>query len=85
MATPPGAERTFRDAESRVRIEILISGDYPGDGKPKAVAFPDPAAATIDVDGLRVLSLPAMLELQQASGMSAAHRLRDLADVQETI
>lgn len=85
VATHPGAERAFRDAESGVRIEILITGDFPGDGKPKAVRFPDPAVAAIEVDNLRVLSLAAMLELKLASGMSAAHRLRDLADVQETI
>ena len=43
VPTHPGAERTFRDAETRVRIEMLVTGEYPGDGKPKAVAFPDPA------------------------------------------
>jgi hypothetical protein len=85
VATHPGAERAFRDAESGVRIEILITGDFPGDGKPKPVRFPDPADAAIEVDDLRVLSLAAILELKLASGMSAPHRLRDLADVQETI
>jgi hypothetical protein len=85
VATHPGAERSFRDAESGVRIEIRVTGDFPGDGKPKAVSFPHPAEASSEVGGLRVLSLPAMIELKLASGMSAPHRLRDLADVQETI
>jgi len=85
VSTPPGAERAFRDAESGVRIEVLVSGDFPGDGKPKPVSFPDPARVAIEVDDLRVLSLAAMLDLKLASGMSAPHRLRDLADVQETI
>jgi hypothetical protein len=37
------------------------------------------------MDGLRVLRLPRLVELKLASGMSAPHRLRDLADVQEII
>lgn len=85
VATHPGATRAFRDAVSGVRIEVLVSGEYPGDGKPKAVSFPDPSAAAAEVDGVRVLSLARLVELKLASGMSAPHRLRDLADVQEMI
>jgi hypothetical protein len=68
-----------------VRIEVLISGEYPGDGKPKPVSFPDPSAVATEVGGVRVIALPRLVELKLASGMSAAHRLRDLADVQEVI
>ena len=32
---------SLRDVETAVRIEFLVSGRYPGDGKPKPVAFPD--------------------------------------------
>jgi hypothetical protein len=40
---PPFAtSRNLRDAETGVKIEFLISGDFPGDGKPKPVAFPEP-------------------------------------------
>jgi hypothetical protein len=85
VATHPGATRSFRDATSGVRIEVLVSGEYPGDGKPKAVRFPDPTAGTVEVDGLRVLGLARIVDLKLASGMSAPHRLRDLADVQEII
>jgi hypothetical protein len=37
------------------RVEILITGEYPGDGKPKPVQFPDPAIAAIDRDGIQVI------------------------------
>jgi hypothetical protein len=84
VATHPGAERAFRDSESGVRIEILVSGDFPGDGRPKPVCFPDPDVAIV-AGGLRVLSLACVVELKLASGISAPHRLRDLADVQELI
>ena len=40
----PGS-RGLRDTEANVDIDFLIAGEYPGDGKPKPVAFPDPAQA----------------------------------------
>jgi hypothetical protein len=85
VGTHPGAMRSFRDADSGVRVEVLVTGEFPGDGRPKSVAFPDPADVAADVDGLRVLVLPKLIELKLASGTSAPHRLRDLADVQEII
>lgn len=85
IAAHPGASRTFRDAETRVRVEFLIAGEFPGDGKPKDVCFPDPGGAAEDVKGIQVLKLPRVVELKLASGMTAPHRLRDLADVQEII
>lgn len=77
--------KQLRDTETKVRIEFLTSGGYPGDGKPKPVAFPDPRDSWVDVNGLKVLPLERLIELKLASGMSASHRLRDLADVQELI
>jgi hypothetical protein len=81
----PGATRVFRDAETGVRVEVLVTGEYPGDGKPKAVSFPDPAACAADVGGIRVIELPRLVELKLASGLTVPDRLRDLADVQELI
>ena len=80
-----GAEKTFRDTETQVRIEILITGDFPGDGKPKPVAFPDPSIVFTERGGMRVIPMETLIELKLASGMSAPHRLRDLADVQDLI
>ena len=80
-----GADKTFRDTETQVRIEILITGDYPGDGKPKPVAFPDPSLVFTERGGMRVIPIETLIELKLASGMSAPHRLRDLADVQDLI
>jgi hypothetical protein len=81
----PGATRAFRDVETGVRIEILVTGEYPGDGKPKPVSFPNPDECAIEVGGIRVLTLARLIELKLASGMTAPDRLRDLADVQELI
>ena len=85
VATHPGARHSVRDSASGVRITFLVAGEFPGDGKPKPVAFPDPLAAAEQLDGLKVLCLPRLVEVKLASGMSAPQRLRDLADVQELI
>ena len=81
----PGAEKTFRAADTGVRIEVITSGEYPGDGLPKPVSFPDPAAASVEVHGVWVVTLERLVELKLASGMTAPHRRRDLADVQDLI
>jgi hypothetical protein len=80
-----GARKSFIDVETRIRIEVLTAGEYPGDGKPKAVSFPDPAGVTQEVEGVRIITLEKLIELKLASGLSAPHRLRDLADVQDLI
>jgi len=83
---PPFAHsKNLRDTQTGVRIEFLIAGQYPGDGKPKPVAFPDPATASVEIGGIRYLKLEKLIELKLASGLSAPTRLRDLADVQELI
>ena len=81
----PGARKRFRDTATRVEIDLIITGEYPGDGNPKPVAFPDPTQASIEIEGLRILKLERLIELKLASGMTAPDRLRDLADVQELI
>jgi len=81
-----GARKHFRDAETGVKVEIITTGEYPGDGKPKPVVFPVPGDAAITVGEFRVVSLERLIELKLASGLSAEHRqLRDLADVQQLI
>ena len=82
---PFSNSKNLRDTTTQVRIEFLITGQYPGDGKPKPIAFPDPAMEGIEIDGIRYVSLTRLIELKLASGISAPHRLRDLADAQELI
>jgi hypothetical protein len=80
----PGS-KGLRDTEHGVPIDVVLTGEYPGDGKPKPVAFPDPASAAVRGERVALLPLPRMIELKLASGMTAPHRLKDLADVLEII
>lgn len=81
----PGS-RGLRDTVARVRIDVMLTGDFPGDGRPKPVAFPDPAEVNQpDPGGTPVLQLPVLVTLKLASGMTAAQRPQDLADVIELI
>jgi hypothetical protein len=77
--------RGLRDTEHGVPIDVVVTGDYPGDGRPKPVMFPDPADHARRGSRVRLLPLHKLIELKLASGMSAPHRLRDLADVLELI
>ncbi len=82
---PFEGSKQLRDTEHGVRVEFLTTGDYPGDGKPKPVAFPDPSEVSIEIDGMKFLKLPTLIELKLASGMTNPGRLKDLGDVQEMI
>jgi hypothetical protein len=82
---PFQGSKNLRDTETGVQIEFLVAGQYPGDGKPKPVRFPEPAEIAQVIDGIRYLRLEALVELKLASGMTNPGRLRDLADVQELI
>lgn len=80
----PGS-RSVRDTAHGVDIDIVLAGTYPGDGRPKPVAFPDPTTTARRGARVALLPLPNLLELKLASGMTAPDRLKDLADVQEVI
>jgi hypothetical protein len=83
--SPFEGSKNLRDTDTGVRIEFLVTGEYPGDGKPKPVAFPDPADVAVEMDGIRFVDLLPLIELKLASGMTNPGRLKDLADVQELI
>ncbi|HEY3320364.1 MAG TPA: nucleotidyltransferase family protein [Planctomycetota bacterium] len=82
---PFPASKNLRDTETGVRVEFIVTGGYPGDGKPKPVAFPDPAQASTRIEDIACLRIDQLVELKLASGMTASGRLKDLADVQELI
>lgn len=76
----------FKDTLNGVKVDVLIVGDYPGDGKPKPISFPTPESVReVRDQGLPYLNLKSLIELKIASGITAAHRLQDLADAIQLI
>lgn len=75
-----------RDTANGIKIDFLLTGDFPGDGKPKTVSFPDPREVAADLGRFRVLRVEVLVQLKLASGISGGvNRLKDLADVIELI
>jgi hypothetical protein len=68
-----------------VNVDVLSTGRYPGDDKPKPIAFPDPAKVALRGKRFALLPMARFIELKLASGMVAPHRAKDLVDVQELI
>jgi hypothetical protein len=73
------------DTELGVNIDVLSTGRYPGDDKPKPIAFPDPAKEALRGERFALLPMARYIELKLASGMVAPHRAKDLVDIQELI
>ena len=80
----PGTGKLI-DTELGVHVDVLSTGRFPGDDKPKPIAFPDPATTAVRGERFALLPMPRWIELKLASGMTAPHRGRDLVDVQELI
>ena len=81
---PFAASKNLRDADTGVRIDFIISGQYPGEGKPGPIAFPIPKTVSKQIDGIRYVDIVPFIELKLASGQ-ASHRAQDLHDVQQLI
>ena len=80
----PGTGKLL-DSVHGVNIDVLSTGRFPGDDKPKPIAFPDPATVALRGDRFALLPMICYIELKLASGMVAPHRAKDLVDVQELI
>jgi hypothetical protein len=76
----PGHPRRFLDRRHKVTFDILVTGLFPGSGKPGPIAFPDPVTVTEIIQQKCVVTLPALIQLKLA-----AQRWRDFADVVELI
>jgi hypothetical protein len=84
MNLRPGG-KAVKDTVNDVKIDFLIVGDYPGDGKPKPVTFRSPQDVRVTAGRFQVVAMPRFIEMKLASGMTAPHRLQDLADVLKLI
>jgi len=71
-----GRPRRFVERQSGVTVDCLVTGRFPGTGKPGPLAFPDPTEASQEIEKIRVLTLPQLIQLKLA-----ARRYYDFGDV----
>ncbi len=72
----PDRPRRFVDRGNAVSLDILVTGMFPGSGKPGPIAYPDPAAVRERIENIEVVNLPTLVQLKLA-----ARRYQDFADV----
>jgi hypothetical protein len=75
-----GRPRRFVDRVNGVTIDVLVTGRFPGTGKPGPIAFPDPSSVSEIIEEHSVVNLATLVQLKLA-----ARRWRDFADVVELI
>lgn len=68
--------RRFTDRTHQVSIDFLVTGLFPGSGKPGPIAYPDPATVRVGIEDAQVLDLQNLVQLKLA-----ARRYQDFADV----
>ncbi len=76
----PGRAHRFVDRANGIVVDVLVTGRFPGMGKPGPIAYPDPAQVGQVVGEIRVVDLPTLITLKLA-----ARRHRDFGDVVELI
>jgi hypothetical protein len=77
--TIPGRKRRFLDRTNRVNIDVLVTGLFPGSGKPGPIAYPDPEDVNETIDDVRFVNLATLVQLKLA-----ARRHRDYASTTST-
>jgi len=72
----PGRPRRFLDRRHGVNFDILVTGLFPGSGKPGPIAFPEPTDVSETIRDMQVVNLPTLIQLKLA-----ARRYYDFGDV----
>ncbi len=71
-----GRLRRFVDKVNNIGIDFLVTGLFPGSGKPGPIAYPQPNAVRQEIEKVQVVNLKTLIELKLA-----ARRHQDFADV----
>jgi hypothetical protein len=76
----PGRRRRFLDRKNNIRLDVLVTGFFPGTGAPGPIAYPDPSDVSEVIQNVRVVDLVTLVQLKLA-----ARRYKDFGDVVELI
>lgn len=79
------SRKNLRDTKTGVKVDLFCAGDFPGDGKPGAIEFPNPATCAVQIDGVSHIRLEDLINLKLAAGMGSVVRIRHCADAMELI
>ncbi len=71
-----GRPRRFLDPVTGITFDFLVTGMFPGSGRPGPIAYPDPLDVATTIRDLPVVNLAILIQLKLA-----AHRHQDFADV----
>jgi len=68
--------RRLLDRTNEITVDVLLTGLYPGSGKPGPIAFPDPISVRQTINAIDYIDLTTLIQLKLA-----ARRYQDFADV----
>jgi hypothetical protein len=68
--------RRFTDRANDVPVDVLVTGLFPGSGKPGPISYPDPMEVGETIKKIRVVDLLTLIQMKLA-----ARRHQDFADV----
>jgi hypothetical protein len=71
-----GRPRRFVENRSQISVDFLVTGRFPGSGKPGPIPFPHPEEASQKIKKANVVTLPQLIQLKLA-----ARRHQDFGDV----
>ncbi len=72
----PGRNRRFLDRQNGVKVDLLVTGGFPGFRPDSPILFPDPAQVRQEIDKIFFIDLVTLIQLKLA-----ARRYQDFADV----
>ena len=72
----PKRPRRFIDRVNKVTVDFLVTGHFPGSGKPGPISYPDPTEVGQTIEKIQVANLTSLIQLKLA-----ARRYQDFADV----
>ena len=72
----PNRTRRFVDRTNAITVDFLVTGLFPGGGKPGPIPFPNPEQVAETIENFQVIDLTTLIQLKLA-----ARRHQDFADV----
>jgi hypothetical protein len=72
----PSHRRRFTDKAHQVRVDFVVTGEFPGNHEPGPIAFPHPRDVAIVIENVRVVDLNTLVQMKLA-----ARRYGDFGDV----